>query len=115
MAILTISLNYWLIPLWGLWGAALATALTLVIINLLISSFLFVKFKMFPYHFSFFKILVPVLVTLAINYFLPILDWWWLDVIYRSIIAAFIFIGITLVLGISSDVNSLLKGLLNRK
>jgi O-antigen/teichoic acid export membrane protein len=74
LMILALLLNLWLIPVYGIVGAALATGIIAVIYN--VSKFLIIlmHFKMQPYDSSSFKILVAIAISFLTAYFLPTLN-----------------------------------------
>jgi len=65
LTVVTVGLNLLLIPKWGLIGAAWATMVAAVGVNLLRLSEVYFLFKMFPYNASFFKPILAGLVTLG--------------------------------------------------
>lgn len=101
LLMITIVLNITLIPLYGIKGAAIATALASIIHNLLRFIFIKVKFNMQPFTLDSLKIsmiiiisvFVPLLINIENNYMLIFL---------RASIAAFIFSGLILGLKIFS-------------
>lgn len=73
LLILTIGTNVLFIPLYGIVGAAFATALTLILINLMKLMFVYIKYKMYPYRLQNVKYIISMLVTsifiIVIKYF----------------------------------------------
>lgn len=65
LTVVTIGLNLLLIPKWGLIGAAIATMVAAVGVNLLRLSEVYYLFRMFPYNASFLKPIIAGLVTLV--------------------------------------------------
>ena len=80
-AVSNLVLNILFVPIWGLAGAALATGLSLVLINLLYSLYLYKRYRMHPFTRKYFLpivisffLLVPLkFVSLPSNYFVLIL------------------------------------------
>jgi O-antigen/teichoic acid export membrane protein len=70
MIIITILLDLLLIPRWGVIGAALASAASTVIINLVCLIEVFILLKMLPYDRSFFKPIIAGLIASIITYLL---------------------------------------------
>lgn len=110
----TILTNYYFIGYWGLIGAALATALTAFLYNFGKWFFVKWKFNMQPFTFQTIKVLLIVAITTLVGYYLPKVDNWYIDVIYRSGIATAIYA--TLILGtkVSPDINNALNMVLNK-
>jgi len=111
MVVLTVGLNYLLIPQLGLMGAALATSITLISVNIIISLIIFIKFKLQPYTLQTFKLILIALFVWSINQYLPTLSYWIFDLVYRSILIAFLFIGLVLHFRISPEINNFVGNL----
>jgi hypothetical protein len=89
----TIIFDVLLIPRIGVIGAAIATALSAILYNLLKYFYVKVKFNLNPFNKNIIKLLMVVLVCLTIDFFIPsfssIII---LDMIFRAIISSAIFI-----------------------
>jgi len=111
---LSILTNYWFIPIYGILGASIATAFTAFIYNL--GKFLFVKnrFDLQPFSKETLLTIVVGLVVLGINYVLPALDNFMLDVIYRSAILGILYLVAVFYLRLSPDLNNALTQVLKR-
>ena len=114
LAMLTIALNLLLIPSYGIEGAAIASFLAMLTFNL--SKFLFVwmKFKIQPFSFGTFKLLIIVAFVLLVNQMLPKLDHVLLDMLVRSFIIAVVLLGATIGFKVSVEVNQVLANFLKR-
>jgi len=111
LIIFSISLNYWLIPILGMTGAAIATATSLFLYNLIKGIYVWIKFKMQPFSS---KILVLIgfssillFGSLQTAYF----DNTYLDIFIRSVAITLIYSFGVLSLNISHEVNSIWKDL----
>ena len=111
LIIFSISLNYWLIPILGMTGAAIATATSLLLYNLIKGIYVWIKFKMQPFSS---KILVLIgfssillFGSLQTAYF----DNTYLDIFIRSVAITLIYSFGVLSLNISHEVNSIWKDL----
>ncbi len=80
LLVLTITLNYFFIPIYGMAGAAVATAITLIIYNVLRTFFVYRFYKIHPLEKGQFFILIFIIFTLAFfewifpNIVHPVLD-----------------------------------------
>tara|TARA_R110002020_G_scaffold21009_2_gene71186 strand:+ start:6445 stop:7914 length:1470 start_codon:yes stop_codon:yes gene_type:complete len=109
LALCTILFNMWLIPLYGLNGAAFATFLAIFIYNGLKLGYVFIKFHMQPFTWETFKVTMLLLLLVALLYpldfdFHPILN-----ILLKSILMVSMYIGILYRFRISEDVFKLLS------
>jgi O-antigen/teichoic acid export membrane protein len=111
LIIFSISLNYWLIPILDITGAAIATATSLFLYNLIKGIYVWIKFKMQPFSS---KILVLIgfssmvlFGSLQTGYF----DNTYLDILIRSVAITLIYSFGVVSLNISEEVNSIWKDL----
>lgn len=112
--LVAVALNYLLIPLYGIVGAALATGLSLGILNLI--RFLFLKFKFDFDPFSWRSIVILLLgaASYAISLMVPEQENLIIDIVLRSSAILVVFVPLALVLKLSTDVNELLSTTLKR-
>ena len=84
--ILTTSLNFLLIPIHGIIGAAIATTIGIVIHN--VAKFLIVlhKFKLNPFTVKVFRIFPVIIVCLILDFVIPHLDSKYLDLVLRNLL-----------------------------
>jgi O-antigen/teichoic acid export membrane protein len=113
-AIFGIYLNLWLIPLFGINGAALATALVLIFQQLLINGSIFLNLKIHPLSWPILWLTLIFLFVLFLNYLLPVLPNVWLDIAVRSSIFPGLFVLIVYKLKLSEDANKLIRDVINR-
>lgn len=109
LAILTILLNYLLIPEMGLEGAALASFVSIFIFNLVKLIFVKMKFGILPFTSSTFKVfatlvLLAVLFDLLQFQFHPIVN-----IVLKSFFIVLMYVGILYRFNISEDVSGLLS------
>jgi O-antigen/teichoic acid export membrane protein len=114
LAAMSIALNFALIPLHGINGAAISIAASLIVFNLVKYVFIAVKLKMQPFGWPALIVLLIAAVTLCVNYVIPRLDLVLLDIIVRSAIVTIVFGGATWITKISPDGNNLVKKFLTR-
>jgi O-antigen/teichoic acid export membrane protein len=113
-AVATILLNYFLIAVYGVVGAAIATCLSLFFYNLSKSLFLWFQFRLQPYSWNGLVVFLIAAATLAANYFIPSIGTWLTDGIIRTAIVSILFLGPVLYFHLSPDVNDFLKKTLIR-
>ncbi|MDR3350107.1 MAG: oligosaccharide flippase family protein [Prevotellaceae bacterium] len=106
--------NYLLIPVWGITGAALATAISCVLSFGVQQWLVLKKVKGNPYSPGTLKLLAIFLLLAGINCFLFQFDNPWIDAICRSAVLATAGAILLYALKISEDVNSTVRLLLNK-
>lgn len=107
----TIITNLIFIPLYGIVGAAMSTALTKIIFNLFRFGFIWKKFGMQPIGWN---SLVVVALGIAIYFgskLIPAFDSFIIDIIVRSVAIGAVFITLTYLFRISDDFNRLIHNL----
>ena len=105
---LTVLTNLWLIPIYGIVGSAMATAITIFLYNVAKFFIIYAKFKIQPFSVATLKvILVSILVFLA-NQCLPSLQNLFSDLIIRSVLVSILYIGMIYVVKASEDINTLI-------
>ncbi len=109
MAIFIAVSNLMLIPFYQVKGAAIATALTLFVFNILKLVFLWHKFKIQPFRLNTLWLLLIGLVVLSLNYWLPTFQNIYIDIIVRSSFISLAYILPVYYFKISSDLNILLN------
>jgi O-antigen/teichoic acid export membrane protein len=92
LVIITITTNYIFIPLFGIIGSAIATAITVSFGNVLRFVFLFKKFQMQPYNKNTLKLLIIGVLCFAIGIFLPFILHTYLDIAVRSFSIGLLFV-----------------------
>ena len=113
-ALATIVLDYFLIHMYGVVGAAIATCLTLILYNLSKLLFLWFQFRLQPYSWRGITVLLIAVAALVINYFIPRFGGWFIDAVIRTCIVSALFLSPVLYFRLSPDVNDLLKKALHR-
>ncbi len=87
----TVAGNIILIPRYGILGAAISTALSSIVFNLLKYFFIWKVFKMQPFDISTLKILGVIFLSYAVNYFLPQTGNHIVNIIFHSFIIALVY------------------------
>ena len=97
------------IPQYGITGAALSTAIALLLFNF--SKFLFLKWKMdlSPFTNDYLKLVFILIVSCIITMIIPFLFNIWVDMILRSALFMLLVIPATFYLNLSPEFNEIIK------
>jgi O-antigen/teichoic acid export membrane protein len=114
LMVFVVITNYLFIPIWGITGAAFASALSLFLLNLLRFICIYAKFKMQPFNYKHLLILFIGIISYYAVYFLPYLNNVYLDIIIRSLIISTVFSWPIYFLKFSVDINEKVNKFLNR-
>lgn len=109
LAITIVSANNILIPAYGIEGAALGAACTLVIFNFVKFFFIWAKIGLQPFSFAYLKILSIGATAWVIQWLIPRIDIAFIDMILRSTMIALVFGGLILWTNVSPEANSLVR------
>ncbi len=110
---LIIITNLYFIPRYGITGAAFASLLSKVVINIIRILFIYKKFKLYPYNIKFvFTILIGI-ISYMISSLIPELRNIYLDIILRIGTISIIFILLAYILNISEEINSKVFNIFN--
>ncbi len=107
LVFLTVLTNYLLIPPYGILGAAIATAISIFIYNVVKYFFVLIKLSMQPFEWNTPVVLLIAAGCLLLSFQLPYLYNFFVDVTVRSLAIAIVFFGSILGLGLSNDVRNL--------
>ncbi|MGI4804252.1 MAG: lipopolysaccharide biosynthesis protein [Janthinobacterium lividum] len=112
---ITIGLNLLFIPLYGITGAAIAAAATLLIFNLFRYIFILVVYKMQPFTIkSLYAILLAIVGYIICYKFIPVQQNFILDTAIRTVFTT-VFFGLSVYfLKLSEDINLFIQGYLTR-
>lgn len=114
LLLLIIITNMALIPLYGITGAALATAISLLIYNASMYMLLYIKYRFQPFYIKHLLVIIYALLGLGACAALPVISNYLLDLVVRCVIFASIFGSMVLLTRISPDMNGFLVFLFNR-
>ncbi len=109
LAVVIITANNLLIPKYGIEGAALGAAITMVIFNSVKYVFIWVKMGLQPFTFAFTKVLGIGAVAWTASMLLPRMDVVLLDMAVRSLLIGGIFSALVLGLRLSPEANDLVS------
>jgi O-antigen/teichoic acid export membrane protein len=105
LVVVLIALNLWLIPKYGLTGAAISSALSLGLLNLLRYLFLYYKYNLQPYNFRFIKVVLIGGIAYFIAYTIPGKFHFVVDLLLRSSAFSLMFLLPVYFFKISVDLN----------
>jgi O-antigen/teichoic acid export membrane protein len=109
-----IAANIILIPMLGPTGAGMASALSVVLFNIMRFIYIFVKFRIHPFSLSTIKVIVITAVVVAGNAALPRLTFALADIAFRCLFLSVSFIGLSIVFKVSDDINTVLVKVVRR-
>ena len=113
-AIVAVGLNYLLIPLFGITGAALAFLIANMVFNFLKYLYVFKEFEMNPYDSKFIILLLITVFSAFVSNLIPEMDNLILDIALRSTLMTILFALLVYVARISDDVNYTVNKFLKR-
>ncbi|MCP9290981.1 polysaccharide biosynthesis C-terminal domain-containing protein [Gracilimonas sediminicola] len=114
LVILAITLNAVLIPMFGLQGAALATAASIFTYNIIKVIFVWVKFKMQPFTWNLLGLLATGIAILLLSYLVPQFENIYVDIAIRSICMAAVYFAAVWIFKLSDEVNNFISEQLKR-
>ena len=107
LGFLNIAFNYYLIPRYAIYGAAMATLFTVTLYNFGKTLLIWVKMDLHPFtRETGFAVLIGAVAYLVAAY-LPLPDMVWLELVVRSFLFASLFGGMVLAARLSPEVNQL--------
>ncbi|PRY14425.1 O-antigen/teichoic acid export membrane protein [Pontibacter ummariensis] len=109
LAALTIWTNWYFIPRYGIEGAALASMISLVSMNLLRLFFVQIIYKIQPFTWRALAITVIGVVSLGVSYLVPYLGNVFLDILVRSLLLISVYAALALNLNIYPEMNAWLR------
>lgn len=111
LTLVSVALNAWLIPRYGINGAGMASVIALGSYNFLLMFFLRYKIKIWPLTFSTFKVAIILMVLFLLNYYISFVVHPLLDGFVRTVILASLFTVVVLQWRVSEDVNQVIDNL----
>ena len=109
LALLAVVLNTFLIPIYGIEGAAIASFLAMLVFNLTKYVFVWMKFGIQPFSIATLKMVGISGTVLLLNSLLPSLDSSILDIVVRSTTISLVFLGLTYGLKVSEEFNGVIN------
>lgn len=114
LVILAVITNLIFIPMYGMFGAAIATCITIVCYNSIKLVFVWVKMNMHPFQIKSLPVVLTGAVVLLFSYLIPALDNFIIDIIVRSAFITILFLGIVISFKLSDELMNLFGSLKNR-
>ena len=114
LAILSVINNLLFIPIYGIVGAAIATAVSIFLFNICMVLFVWWKLKVQPFTRNTLKSVLAIAVVLGINLLLKEFANPWIDALIRSSLSVVIFGVIIYFLKASDDINALVQQVVAR-
>lgn len=113
LALMTIISNTIMIKAMGILGAAIATAVSLVLFNLIRSYFLYKKLRIQPFTFKSVTLFLILLGAFIIGEMIPFIENIYIDTAFRSVVIFAFILFLTVRLNISEEINSIYNRMLN--
>lgn len=111
LVFVTIATNYLLIPEYGIDGAAMATAISVLLFNLIRLILIKVKMNMHPFSLQTIKTILLLFAMFFTLDFLPNSSYAFVDIIWKSIVVVILFIPAVMYFNLSEDITAIVKEL----
>ncbi|MFK8057686.1 MAG: polysaccharide biosynthesis C-terminal domain-containing protein [Saprospiraceae bacterium] len=114
LAVVGILLNIWLVPAYGVMGAGLATLISLTLYNVAKVLFAGFSFGIWPFGKTTYEISAVMVTFTVIVFFMPTLDIWWLDILWRGGLLTVLVAGYAWFRAPSPEAKKLMKSLVGK-
>jgi len=114
LAMLTIATNYLLIPLYGLNGAAMASAISIFLFNLVKYVYIYSKLHIQPFTFKTILVIVIGFLVWYLSKWMPVQANFLLDILLRSAFITLVYFGLVWRLKVSPDLNLTLESFVDK-
>jgi O-antigen/teichoic acid export membrane protein len=114
LVVVAVITNLIFIPIYGITGAALASAISIFLFNTIRFLFLLYVFKIQPFSLNTLKVLGVFFLTLLASYLITPINNFVIDLILRSLIIIVLFGGFMLLFKISDDVQNIVTAIILR-
>ena len=111
LVFVTITTNYLLIPEYGIDGAAMATAISVLLFNIIRLILIKVKMNMHPFSLQTIKTILLLFTMFLTLDFLPNSSYAFADIIWKSIVVIVLFIPAVVYFNLSKDITEIVKEL----
>ena len=105
--------NVYLIPQYGLYGAALATCIAIIVFNLIKYVFVLLKLRMSPFSSGYFKLVACGVLCYSTNYIIPDLGLEVFDPIIKTILVTLLFCSTLFFLKVSPYFNKVVNRIMS--
>ncbi len=110
LLVIVVFLNFQLIPIWGMVGAAISTAIAYILFNLARVIFVYIHFRIHPFHWNHLKVSLVFALVLALFEFVPMSTGnIWLNMLLKSTLATLLFPMLIYVFNIEPEMVSYVK------
>ncbi|MBS1976346.1 MAG: oligosaccharide flippase family protein [Bacteroidetes bacterium] len=109
LSVMIVTLNNWLIPIYGIMGAAMGAAITLILFNLVKFIFIWRVTGLQPFSVSFIKVAIIAAGTWGLHLVIPYFSSPMTDMVIRSAALSLLFGIMVLVTGISPEATDILS------
>lgn len=107
LAPMIIALNYLMIPVYGIDGAAYGSCISILVFNVIKYTYIYVKFRQQPFTQKTIVVLLIAGLTSALAYYLPVLEHPIIDLLYRSTLITVVFSSLILFTRSSEEINTI--------
>lgn len=112
--VIIIVSNFIFIPLWGITGAAFASAISTLAFNVIRYIFILYKYNLQPFNIKYLYLIIISALVFLIGIYFPVINPFWLDLIIRSSLISLTFIIPIYYFKISPEINISIKSLINK-
>lgn len=112
--VLIIVTNIIFIPIWGISGAAAASALSMLISSLIRYAILYIKFRFVPFSYKHILILMISFICYSLSIVLPVFKNLYFDVMVRGITIVVLFVPLIYFSRVSTDINNIINKLIKK-
>ncbi|MEE2699806.1 MAG: polysaccharide biosynthesis C-terminal domain-containing protein [Bacteroidota bacterium] len=114
LLLITIVANYILIPIYGIDGAAMATALSVFLFNASRLTLIKVKMGMHPFSWNTVKTILLLLVMFIAMIYLPDTSYIFLDIVWQSMLVLILYVPAVSYLNLSEDITRIINEVQSR-
>ena len=114
LAIISIALNLFLIPIYGMIGAAFASLISILIFNIIKYVFIKLKMKISPFSLSSLKVILIGISLFTINFYLmPVFSNDFISIVFKSTVITSLYVLIIYLLKISPKLNRIIQSFIS--
>jgi len=114
LIVTAVFMNIWLIPIYGLDGAAIATLFSFIVDNTVKVVYIWIKLKIQPFNKEALIVVLVLLATFIVGYVLPDIGNSFVNIIFKSSIIALFYAFAVYRLKLSAEVNSIVNNFLRK-
>ena len=114
LALFTIVTNLMLIPIFGITGAAMATALSILVFNFVRYKYVLKKMNIQPFSIKTLGVILILLIGFSVTFILPKIDNIYFDTIFNSAIILIVIVVPIIYFKLSEEINGFYSSIANR-